>query len=611
MTEDSPVPTMVDTVAPTAPGQRAADAGPPDSPDPRYELKTQLARGGMGEIWLARDLRVDRDIAIKLMRRDASRDPQAVGRFLREARVQGRLEHPSVVPVHDLGGGETAPFFAMKRLTGTTLGAVIEARFHGDREALERWTRPLLLARLIDVCLAIELAHRSGVIHRDLKPANIMLGDLGEVYVLDWGLARVDATDDATIVTGDLHSGSGSSGGAQTVAGALLGTPGYMSPEQMRGEPLDASTDIFALGCILYEILAGEPAIPRDQAFEVTLAASAHRPSARRPTGDIPPELDDLCAAATAAGRTARPPSARALADAIQRYLDGDRDVARRSALAHEHARRAAEAVERGDDARAEAMREAGRALALAPDSRDVQELLARILLEPPKQIPAEARRKVVHEREVAGQQMLRDGAKTYAAFLAIVPIARYLTTGPIWPFALIGALLVVLIVACTVLARRPRAIGGATFAFVIGVHAAMLASVGILLGPLLLLPTILSGSLSLLLLMPSIDFPRRCLALHLLALLVPFALEWTHVLPPSFRVEGSSLILEPRAIHLTPMAMVFILVGTLVVQLVSNTLVTMAERAHRERAQERVHLNAWHYAQLLPREARRASTAA
>ena len=311
MTEDSPSPTMVDTVAPTAPGQRAADAGAPDSPDPRYELKTQLARGGMGEIWLARDRRVDRDIAIKLMRRDASRDPQAVGRFLREARVQGRLEHPSVVPVHDLGGGETAPFFAMKRLTGTTLGVVIEARFHGEREALERWTRPLLLARLIDVCLAIELAHRSGVIHRDLKPANIMLGDLGEVYVLDWGVA---------LLGDDLD--------APPPDGTALGTPGYIAPEQI-DEPARTgpAADVYSLGCILFEILAGVRLHPSGLAG---LASAISGRARTAPGHELPRELDALCTRATAFDPRARP-SAHELARGVERYLDRPCAQVRRS----------------------------------------------------------------------------------------------------------------------------------------------------------------------------------------------------------------------------------------------------------------------------------------
>ncbi|HET9990119.1 MAG TPA: serine/threonine-protein kinase, partial [Kofleriaceae bacterium] len=278
MTDDGNAPTIPDTAAPTH-AARVSHGPPrtPVSPDSRYVLRTLLGSGGMGEVWLAHDVRIDRDIAIKMMRGYA--DADAVARFLREARVQGRLEHPAVVPVHDLGPDEHAPFFAMKRLSGRTLHDVIVA---GDAE----WTRRKLLARFIDICFAIEFAHKRGVIHRDLKPANIMLGEFGETYVLDWGLARIaDESEPPTptrpIRTGDLRSDSGS--GGHTQAGALLGTPGYMSPEQMRGEPIDTRTDVFALGCILFELLAGVAAIPRDKPFEITLATAEYRPAARCP----------------------------------------------------------------------------------------------------------------------------------------------------------------------------------------------------------------------------------------------------------------------------------------------------------------------------------------
>jgi serine/threonine protein kinase len=199
------------------------------------------------------------------------------------------------VPVHDVGSDAT-PYFAMKRLTGVTLADVLEAQACGDDEARTRWPRRTLLARLVDVCLAIELAHRRGVVHRDLKPANIMLGDFGETYVLDWGLARVLAN--AELPARDLPS----SGDAptHTVAGAMLGTPGYMSPEQVRGEPVDARADVYALGCILYEILAGEAAVPRDRAIEATLEAHELRPSRSPGAVDIAPELDDRAVRATA-----------------------------------------------------------------------------------------------------------------------------------------------------------------------------------------------------------------------------------------------------------------------------------------------------------------------
>ena len=141
MTDDANAPTIPETEARPSSGSLVK---PPD----RYVMRTMLGRGGMGEVWLARDVRIERDIAIKLMRRDRNQGEDAVARFLREARVQGRLEHPSVVPVHDLGEHD-APYFAMKRLAGTTLADVIAAQDEAT------WPRRTLLARFIDVCLAV------------------------------------------------------------------------------------------------------------------------------------------------------------------------------------------------------------------------------------------------------------------------------------------------------------------------------------------------------------------------------------------------------------------------------------------------------------------------
>jgi len=151
MTDDGNAPTIPDTAAPTHAAR--VSLGPvrtPVTPDSRYQLRALIGSGGMGEVWLAHDIRIDREIAIKMMR--GNPDPDAVARFLREARVQGRLEHPAIVPVHDLGADEKLPFFAMKRLSGRTLHDVITANE-------PEWTRQKLLARFIDICFAVEFAH--------------------------------------------------------------------------------------------------------------------------------------------------------------------------------------------------------------------------------------------------------------------------------------------------------------------------------------------------------------------------------------------------------------------------------------------------------------------
>ena len=419
--------TLLDSGASPVAAAAALRAAAVDLGD-RYELGPVLGRGGMGEVRLARDVRIDREVAVKLMR-GGQNDEALVRRFFREARVQGVLEHPALVPVHDLGrDANDNPYFVMKRLTGTTLADVLTST---DAAVQARWPRRTLLARLVDVSLAIELAHTRGVIHRDIKPANLMLGDFGEAYVLDWGLARA---------TGDLEggpqvtsvSGDGEAAG-DTQAGSLLGTPGYMSPEQARGEVVGPATDVFALGCVLYEILAGVAAMPRGvQGLVEAISTPQHRPSARG--GEVPPELDDLCARATAQD-TALRPTARAFADGIQAFLDGDRDTERRIELAAEYARRARTAIDEGrHDARAVAMREAGRALALDPTSALAQDVLAALLVQSPADIPPEALAAADLERSINRRDVARWASHGYFGFVVTLLSLLLLPLETYWP---------------------------------------------------------------------------------------------------------------------------------------------------------------------------------
>ncbi|HEU4616009.1 MAG TPA: serine/threonine-protein kinase [Kofleriaceae bacterium] len=588
MTDDGNAPTIPDTQAPT---HGPSSTGVPRAPDARYTLRTLLGRGGMGEVWLAHDVRIDREIAIKLMR-GGSGDDEAVARFLREARVQGRLEHPSVVPVHDLGGDDSSPFFAMKRLTGTTLADVIAARDE------EKWPRRTLLTRFVDVCLAVEFAHKRGVIHRDLKPANIMLGDFGETYVLDWGLARIrDDQDSGAIRTSDLR---GDSAAGQTQAGALLGTPGYMPPEQMRGEPIDQRADVYALGCILFELLAGEPAIARDRTFELTLSVPCHRPLDRRP--DVPPELDEICARATQADLGRRLASARELADAVQRFLDGDRDLERRRELAAEHARRAQDLLVADTiEARADAMREAGSAIALDAGNRDAQAVLARLLLEPPKQIPPAALHKLEAEREASVLTTCRLGAVMYTGFLALVPIAKALGIAQSWPLLVLAAELVALIAVTGLAGTRRVRMGRPIIVAILSLHVGLLATIGMFLGPLLLLPILVFGSLPIMVTSPAIYMPKTIVAAHSMAVAVPLALEWLHIMPESYRFVGGGLVLDPWAVDITPAATIFALLTTMLAQAIANVWLLDRQRRDQERAQELLHVQKWQLEQLVP----------
>jgi tRNA A-37 threonylcarbamoyl transferase component Bud32 len=378
-----------------------------------YQLKEVIGKGGMGEVVLARDTRMERDVALKRMLSEAP-TPEAETRFLREAKIQAAIDHPAIVPVHELGrDAEGRPYFAMKRLTGTTLQARL-----AEGAALQ----PLLRA-VVDVAMAIERAHSHGIVHRDLKPSNIMLGDYGEVYVLDWGIARVVASRPSIA---DLQIASPSGDGTKT--GQMLGTPGYMAPEQMLGQDaVGPAADVYALGSILFEILSGEALHPRGQeAIPSTLDATEPEkvsPSRRRPERPVPPELDKLCKEALQMAPAARP-SAREIADRIQSYLDGDRDVEQRRKLASIDLDAAKAALAAGD--RARTMRLAGRAMTLDPSCLEAVELATSLVLSPVDEIPAEAAQQLAAEevrltRERSKRAMLPFLA--FFAFLLFIPI--------------------------------------------------------------------------------------------------------------------------------------------------------------------------------------------
>lgn len=579
MTDEGHAPTIPETEVPSG------ASGPPTI-DPRYGLRSLLGRGGMGEVWLAHDGRIDREIAIKLMRGGAT-DPDRVGRFLREARVQGRLEHPSVVPVHDMSTDTATPYFAMKRLMGTTLGDVIAA--HDST----KWPRRTLLAKFVDICLAVEFAHARGVIHRDLKPANIMLGDYGEAYVLDWGLARITGdTDDFR------RADVGASGSGNTEAGAMLGTPGYMAPEQMRGDKIDTRVDVYALGCILFEILVGEPANPRDQAFEATLTAVCHRPAHK--SADVPPELDSACARATATKPDDRHPTARALADEVQRFLDGDRDLERRRQLSAEHIARAREQIAKQDIG--EGMREAGSAIALDPSNRDAQAVLAQLLLEPPKTMPAEARKAIDEDRDRAFRPVLLRTSIAYIVAIALIPIAHWLGvrgTGVLIALA-IENFTMALVTGIAYFARWR--VGRGLFTLGLIVHSAILTTIGMSLGPLFLAPILVFGSLPLALTASVVRVPKTVLLVHLIPVCLPLALEWLHIIPSSYELASNGVTLTPWAVTMTPTALLFTMISITLLQLVGNTFALDSQRREQDLAHETVHLQRWQFSQLVKR---------
>ena len=560
--------------------------------DPRYDVGPVIGRGGMGEIRIARDTRIDREVAIKLMR-GGNTDDESVSRFFREARVQGALEHPAMVPVHDLGLDAAGnPYFVMKKLAGTTLASVLDAA--PDDAVRSRFPRRTLLARLVDVTQAIVFAHSRGVIHRDLKPANLMFGEFGEAYVLDWGLARIVGDRESFRAVLPL-SGDDTT---HTALGALLGTPGYMSPEQARGEPIDAATDVFALGAILYEILAGQAALPRGlSAIDATLSTREHRPSARRTDNSIPPELDDLCAAATAQDRRKRP-SARAFVQALEAYLDGDRDEQRRKTLGEEHAARA-EADFLMPGGRISAMREAAAAIAMDPTNARAGALLGRLLLEAPDAPPPEAIAAADRERVQTRRKLAWAGGVGFIACGFMSPIMLFLEIRHLWPLLVLTLALFGQGFAMLAVSRRDTTLDTAWFLLLVILNVVIVGLFGLVFGPLLIAPIILTGSIAGWLLVPTTYPATLVVGIHVFSILPLVVLELLDVIPSTFHVAGGGLVLTPWAVQLTPVTTAIVMALVIVGQQLYLTLIVLHGRYAADEAQNKIHTHHWHLEQV------------
>ena len=265
------------------------------------ELVEEIGRGGMGSVWLARERALDRDVAVKTL---LHADDRSIASLLREARASGRLEHPNIVPVHALGADAAGqPLLVMKRVEGTTLQALIDEPENAAWPMLEERYGARMVAYaeiLMAVSDALTFAHERGVVHRDIKPENIMIGPLGETYLLDWGVAL------------DLNLGGPSE---------IVGTPAFMAPELARGatDEVGPATDVYLLGATLHTILTGEPRHQGANLMHVLLLA--HESKAVDYGTETPSPLATLANMSTAANTAARPPSARAFRAALADYL--------------------------------------------------------------------------------------------------------------------------------------------------------------------------------------------------------------------------------------------------------------------------------------------------
>jgi serine/threonine-protein kinase len=295
----------------------------------RFRVVRLLGRGGLGEVYVAFDEELRREVALKVIHGLGAADAGNRTRFLVEAELTGRLEHPGVVPVYGLGWDDAGqPFYAMRLIRGESLKEAV-ARFHAaDQLPRDPAERELalrgLLKRFVDVCNAVAYAHSRGVLHRDLKPQNIMLGPYGETLVVDWGLARAAGHSRGMPGTPDEPLRPEAGGNDPTLPGSQLGTPQYMSPEQAAGRPElhGPASDVYSLGATLYHLLTGHA--PFENADVVTTleqVRSGEFPAPRSVNGRVPAALDAVCRKAMALEPQDRYASARALADEIEHWL--------------------------------------------------------------------------------------------------------------------------------------------------------------------------------------------------------------------------------------------------------------------------------------------------
>jgi serine/threonine-protein kinase len=289
--------------------ERHAEMSSPRLLSNRYELGDTLGYGGMSEVHHGHDARLGREVAIKILRADLARDPQFQERFRREAQNAAALNHPAIVAVYDTGETQTEfgplPYIVMEFVEGRTLRDIVKTEGPmSQKRAMEV---------MADVCAALDFSHRHGIVHRDVKPANVMITKNGAVKVMDFGIARA------------IHDGQA----AMTQTAAVIGTAQYLSPEQARGEQVDARSDVYAAGCVLYELITGEPPFTGDSPVAVAyqhVREDPNPPSMVNPA--VSPELDAVVLKALAKGPANRYQSSAEMRSDLVRTLSGQRPSA-------------------------------------------------------------------------------------------------------------------------------------------------------------------------------------------------------------------------------------------------------------------------------------------
>jgi len=518
----------------------------------RYEPRAELGRGGMAEVTLCYDTRVGREVAVKRLHPESADDLERRGRFLREARIQARVEHPGFVPVYDMSATrKERVWFAMRRVRGQTLAAFLESRRSSPRgdddSTYVRLGRNKLLAIFAQVCRAVAYAHREGVVHRDLKPSNIMLGEFGEVYVLDWGVAkllehaRARGTTQSDVAFDDELE--------QTAEGASLGTPGYMSPEQALGESMiTPAADVYSLGCVLFELLTlerlNDGATTAEQ-IERTVKGLGPRIEERMPALGVPPELEALVREATTFDPRERLDRASELADRIDAFLEGDRDWARRRRLARAHV----------DTARAEPERaraELARALALDPQNEEAAAWLARLVLEIPEELPEPAREAYDEWQERSRRRAARISLARYGLWMAYLPVYALMGIRIGWLAATCVATLAATMALCVAHARGTFRGPRASLAIFVASSISLMFFTQAF-SPLVVVPSLAATNVMYFAMYTGRRHRPMLFLASAAAVALPMLAERFGLIPPTFRIGEEGILIMPRLLDFPP----------------------------------------------------------
>jgi tetratricopeptide (TPR) repeat protein len=560
----------------------------------RYEVRGELGTGGMAVVYRAHDPRLERDVAVKVLHPHLARDPESRARFEREARAAARLRHPNIVEVYEFSDPEEREsYMVTELLEGPTLRRFAER--HPDVPA------EVAAAVGVVLCDALACAHAQGVVHRDVKPDNLML-QRGQVKLTDFGIAHV------------------ADGRGMTVTGQVLGSPAHMAPEQIEGSAVDARTDVFAAGTVLYQLAVGR--LP----FEGTTAHALLRKilegqftDAARAAPKVGHRFAAVLAKALARDPEARYPSAEALRDDLCAFLKEvgwdapDKELRAyfedpEAVVAALHERLKGRLPALGEQCQregrnGEAMGYFNRALALDPENPGALRTFVRLLVEPPREVPAEVEAKMTDDYNARRLGSFRGGAIAFAIWLALTPLAVWIGVRDWGSFLSMAALVAACAALCLYVGRTARhveAIQRTVMLFAVTAAAFTTR----LFGPFVLVPALIVVVTFVFSMTPDLRWRRLFMALGSLGMVGPILLEVSGVIAPSYVFHDGLIELHPRMTWLTAGPS---LVSLMLVHL--GLLLAMVQVVGRMRdafdvVSRRLHLQAWQLRQIVPSDA-------